>query len=58
MSVAKQTTTKLEKHNYNMSRDYESYYYTMTKYQPKQINLLPTEQNGINYTYEKSAGSV
>ena len=26
MSVAKQTTTKLEKPNYNMYRDYESYY--------------------------------
>ena len=26
MSVAKHTTTKLEKPNYNMSRDYESYY--------------------------------
>ena len=25
-SVAKQTTTKVEKPNYNMSRDYESYY--------------------------------
>ena len=25
----------------------------MTKYQPKQINLLPTEQNGISYMCTK-----
>ena len=55
ISVAKQTTIKLEKLNYNMSRDYESYYSNMTKYQPKQINLLPNEQNRINYTCTKNA---
>ena len=25
----------------------------MTKYQPKQINILPTEQNGLTYTCTK-----